>query len=233
MGRHHNIFQKDENGRTILKICPLQQNINSCFVCEHMVQQYNFSVWKKDVVFTKWDFIYYQRFTYEIKSLGDEHILDCINETLSQTYLKTSDPNRMFYNSNHFGIFGFFHPHPNEFLSSCLSFEIYSLTPFPEDNIREINRRIRDYFFLCECDFTYGTFPIKDEMMLLERQKMFSERSVFLLKSENYTPELTDTLFSIVSAGLTKMTIENGRVDNPILNNRVQVNSHQPTAIFF
>ena len=67
--------------------------------------------------------------------------------------------------------------------------------------------------------------------MLLERQKMFSERSVLLMKSENYTPELTDTLFSIVSAGLTKLTIENGRIDNIILNNRIQVNSPQLTSI--
>ena len=227
MGKHHNIFGKDEEDRDIFHIC----NNQSCVICNYIVQETNFNSWLKVVEITDLDFIHYQRFTYEIKSLGNVNLLDCINETLSESYLKSSELNRRFYKSNHFGLFGFFHPHPNEFLSSSISFEIYSLTPFPENNIREINRRIRDYFFLCECDFTYGSFSVLNEKMLRDRQELISKRSVLLLKSENYKSELMDSLYSIVSAGLTPITFDKGKIDNIILNNRIQVNSPQPTAI--
>lgn len=211
-----------------MKICSIEKD---CFHCQYIIQEINFNNWLKRIEITDWDFIHYQRFTYEVRSLGNVNLLDCINETLTESYLESSELNRRFYKPNHFGLFGFFHPHPNEFLSSSISFEIYSLTPFPENNIREINRKIRDYFFLCECDFTYGTFVILNEKMLKVRQELISKRSVLLLKSENYKSELMDSLYSIVSAGLTPITFDNGKIENIILNNRIQVNSPQPTVI--
>jgi hypothetical protein len=224
MKKHQRIFGKDEKDRKVLTICPIHED---CFTCKYIVQDTNFNNWLEGIEITDWDFIHYQRFTYEIRSLANRNLLESISETLTESYLKSSELNRKFYKSNHFGLFGFFHPHPDEFLSSCISFEVYSFTPFPENIIREINRKIRDYFFLCECDFTYGTFPILNERMLWDRQELISKRSVFLMKSENYTPELTDTLFSIVSAGLTLLTFDNGKIDNIILNNRIQVSSPQ------
>jgi|694.fasta_scaffold07468_9 hypothetical protein len=222
MKKHHNLFGKDENGRETFHICPIEKE---CVICPLVTQDIHFKKWMNNIEITEWDFIYYQRFTYEIKSLGNEDILECINETLTETYIKTSESNRRFYSSHHFGLFGFFHPHPNEFLSSSISIEVYSLIPFPEDNIREINRKIREYFFLCECDFTYGSFLVKNEKMLRDRQELMSKRSVFLMKSENYNTELINSLFSIVSAGLTRLTFEDGGFVNTILNNRIQVNS--------
>jgi hypothetical protein len=225
MGKHHNIFGKDDEDRDVFHIC----NNQGCVICNYIIKEKNFKDWLKGVELVEWDFIYYQRFTFEVKNLGNEDLLDCINETITESFLKTNVSNKEFYLTNHFALFGFFHPHPNEFLSSSISVEIYSLTPFPENTIRDIGRKIRNYFFLCECDYTHGTFTIKDEMMLSQRQELMSKRSLLLLQSENYPPQLTDRLYSVIIAGLTPLSFGNGRIDNIILNNRIQVNSHQRT----
>ena len=152
---------------------------------------------------------------------------ECHRDFLRKNYLNSSELNKMFYNSNHFLIGAFFHPDQFDFLSSCLSFDIYSLTPFPEDINSKLTRDKESFFFGCRCDFKFGLFPIEGQRALIERQRKIIDKSILLLKSENYDGERTDALFSIISSGLTKLRFEDDRISNLMLERRVFVNSAQ------
>ena len=220
MQKHHNVFSKNDHGVRVFEICSFQEDEKACFVCQQVLEDMHFD---KCFDNDSCDYMYYQRFTYDIKSLGNADILQCINHTLSEAYLKSSEASKKFYLLNRFGIYAFFHTHPYDFLSSCISFEIYSQVPFPENNIREISSRIRDYFYLSECEFNYGTFSIKNEKMLRDRQKLISRRSLLLLKSEMYSTELMERLYCFIIPGLTPLEFGNNNADNVILNNRIKV----------
>jgi hypothetical protein len=222
MGKHHNIFSTDESGKDILKICPLQAD--DCFCCNYILREYNYQEWKKHTSFDDWDYLYYMRFEFDVEGLGNEDILSCFSETLTDTFLKSSPTNTQFITSNSFGLNGYFHSHKDRFTFSCLTFEIFSTHPFPDDLIRDVSCKIKHNYYLCECDFSFGSFSIRSDNHLSNTIEKIIERSLSLLKTENYPLIQMEKFQSIVSAGITHLSFPNGEINNKILNDRIRIN---------
>lgn len=221
MGKHHNIFSTDENGKDILKICPLHED---CFCCNYIIREYNYQDWKKHTLFEDWDYLYYLKFEFDVEGLGNEDILICFSETLTDTLLKSSPSNTQFITSNSFGLNGYFHSQKDRFTFSSLTFEIISTNPFPDNLIRDVSYKIKHNYYLCECDFSFGSFSFRSDNHLSNTIEKIIERSLSLLKTENYPLIQMERFQSIVSAGITHLTFPNGEIKNKILNDRIRVN---------
>lgn len=219
--KHHNIFATDENGKDILKICPLQAE--NCFCCNYILREYIYQEWKKHTSFDDWDYLYYMRFDFDVEGLGNYDILSCFSETLTDTLLKSSPSNTQFITTNSFGLNGYFHSQNNNFNFSGLTFEIVSTFPFPDDLIREISHKIKYNFYLCACDFSFGSIAIRNESHLCKSYERRVERSLALLKTEDYPYHQINSFYTIVSAGLTPLKFTEHGIVNRILNREILV----------
>lgn len=220
MGKHHNIFSTDENGHDILKICPLHED---CFCCQYILREYNYQDWKKHTSFDDWDYLYYLRFEFDVEGLGNEDILICFSETLTDTLLKSSKTNTQFITSNSFGLNGYFHTQKDRFTFSSLTFEIISTNPFPDDLIRDVSYKIKHNYYLCECDFSFGSFSVRSNNHLSNTIEKIIERSLSLLKTENYPLHQLTCFYTIVSAGLTHLSFTEKSIKNVILNRGIKI----------
>lgn len=218
--KHHNIFQTNDEGQLVLKICSLHSN---CHSCRYIIKEYNFSEWRKRTQFNNDDFIYYLRFQYDIDGLGNDNLQDCLRETLFDTLLKSSEANISFFTKKHFGLIAYFHTNEKHFLSSSLSFEILSISPFPEDLLREVSYKLKCNYYLCECEFSFGSFIINSESHLSNKVEKTIERSLALLRTEENSLTQLMSFHSIVSAGLTSLTFTESEIKNKILNQEIQV----------
>ena len=217
--KHHNIFATDDNGKDILKICHLHED---CFCCQYILREYNYQDWKKLTTFDDWDYLYYLKFEFDVEGLGNEDILSCFSETLTETLLKSSTTNTQFIISNSFGLSGYFHSQKDNFSFSGLTFEIVSTLPFPDDLIRETSHKIKCNFYLCECDFSFGSIAIRNESHLCKSYERRIERSLALLKIEDYPVHQLNSFYTIISAGLTPLKFTEQGIQNRILNNIIQ-----------
>lgn len=222
MGKHHNLFFKDNEGNSIQKICGI---FSDCWTCQYILQEYNFSTWRNSTQLNEWDFLHYFKFEFELNGLGNDNILDCLTQTLTHTFLSSSKINTDFVVNNSFGLYGYFHPCVDDFTRSSLTFELVSVNPFPEDLCREITKKIKDNYFLCEINFNYGSLIFVDDLYLKNRQRKMVERSVSILKTENLPQHQLDCYYTIVSAGMTLLKFSENGLVNIILDGEVQVNS--------
>jgi len=222
MGKHHNLFCQDDSGNTFLKICGIS---SECWTCNHILTEYTFSNWLNSIHLKEWNFLHYFKFEFELNGLGNDNILDCMTQTLNDTFLNSSKINSEFVINNNFGLYAYFHPCIDDFTRSSITFELVSVNPFPEDLCREITKKIKDNYFLCEINFNYGSLIVVDDLHLKNRQKKMVERSISILKTENLPQHQLDCYYAIVSAGMTLLNFNENGLVNIILNGEVQVNS--------
>jgi hypothetical protein len=220
MNRHHNIFGKDENGNSILLISPLYDD---CFCCNYLVREYNFTQFKKTVSVKEGEYLYYLKFEYELDVLGNDNLISILEETLVDTLLRTSPPNRQFIESNDFGLYGYYHTHPNNFLYSSLSFELVSTNPFPYDLTKEISIKVKNNYYMCDCEFSYGSYVLKSEERFIEQQTHRIERSLSLLKTDKLPSIQMDRIQCIVTSGITHLSFRENKITNSIIQDRIQV----------
>ncbi len=220
MGKHHNIFGKDGNGNDILIICPL---FNDCFCCNYILREYNLIQWKKRISITDGDFIYYLRFEYDLDGLGNDNLIHSLEEILTDTLLRTSIPNISFIHNNDFGIYGYYHPHNNNFLYSSLTFDLISTKPYPDDLVREVSYKVKNNYYLCECEFSFGSYSFKNHDKFSDFQKRMMERSLSILKTDDFTPLQMDRFYTIVSAGITPLKFDSDKIINTIVQERIEI----------
>jgi hypothetical protein len=223
MGKHHNIFGKDDDGNDILIICPLYDD---CFCCKYILQEYHMNLWKKNTSINEGDYIYYLRFEYDLDGLGNDNLLHSLEEILTDTLLRTSPPNISFIQNNDFGIYGYYHPHNNNFLYSSLSFDIISTKPYPDDLVREVSYKVKNNFYLCECEFSFGSYGYRNHNKFSDFQKRMIERSLSILKTDDFTPLQMDRFYTIVSAGITQLKFDSDKIINTIVQERISINYH-------
>ena len=219
--KHHNIFQTTEQGQLVLKICPIQAE--SCFVCSYILKEYNLQDWEKQSSLDDCEHLYYLSFDFDIETMGNQDILNCFNETLTETLLNSSTAITNFIISNSFGLSGYFHPKKDDFNLSSMTFEIVSTIPYPNDLIRNVSRKVNQNYFLCECDFSFGSIAIVNESYLRKSNDKKIERSLSLLKTEDYPSYQLNTFYTIVSAGLTPLKFTEQAIVNRILNREILV----------
>ena len=218
--KHHNIFSRDEQGNLFLIVCPIWSN---CTICQEVPRELYFTNWRGEIEHQDLGFIHFQRFTFDLDVLGNESIIKCFKEVLSDTILKTEEPTRTFYTSNSFGLLSYYLPNPLNYLTSCFSFEIWSLTPFPENSLTENFKKLRDNYYFCECEFNYGSFSARDEDRLKKRLGILYNRSISLLRCDDFPETQTDTFYTSVSAGLTTLRFTQNGFVNSILDQRIKV----------
>jgi hypothetical protein len=220
MGKHHNIFGKDGDGNDILIICPL---FTECFCCSYIVLQYNLIQWKKRISLNDGDFIYYLRFEYDLDGLGNDNLIHCLEEILTDTLLRTSPPNISFIKNNDFGIYGYYHTNNNNFLHSSLSFDLISTKPYPDDLVREVSYKVKNNYYLCECEFSFGSYGFRNHDKFSDFQKRMIERSLSILKTDDFTPLQMDRFYTIVSAGITPLKFDSDKIINTIVQERIEI----------
>jgi hypothetical protein len=220
MGKHHNIFGKDDDGNDILIICPL---FTECFCCSYIVLQYNLIQWKKRISLNDGDFIYYLRFEYDLEGLGNDNLIHSLEEILTDTLLRTSPPNISFIKNNDFGIYGYYHTNNNNFLHSSLSFDLISTKPYPDDLVREVSYKVKNNFYLCECEFSFGSYGYRNHDKFSDFQKRMIERSLSILKTDDFTPLQMDRFYTIVSAGITPLKFDSDKIINTIVQERIEI----------
>jgi environmental stress-induced protein Ves len=76
---------------------------------------------------------------------------------------------------------------------------------------------------MCECEFSYGSYVVRSEDNFIEQQTKRVERSLSLLKTDNFSLLQMDRFQSIVISGITPLTFKGDKVINSILQERVQV----------
>jgi hypothetical protein len=221
--KHHNIFSKDEDGNDILLICPINYNEEVCFLCNYLMKESNFLKWKTSVSLADKEYLYYLRYEFDIDGLGNENLLSCFQEMLGDTLLKTSLPNRDFILNNQFGLHGFYHTNPSNFLYSSLSLEIISSLPSPNELLREISQKVKGSYYLCECDFSFGSFVFTGEDKFSKSQIKMIERSISILHTDNYSQHQNDILQGIVTSGITPLRFIEDDIDNIVLKGGVRV----------
>ena len=221
MGKHHNIFSNDENGNPVLKICPLQSD--DCLTCQLIIQDYHFNQWKNSVELQEWDFLHYLKFEVELNGLNNDDIIDCLNEAINDTLFNSNNTHREFILKNNFGFYGYFHPCSFDFMNSSITFELVSLNPFPDSLLKEVSRKMKKNYYLSEINFNFGSWVIVDENKLQEKHRRMIDRSLSLLKTENFPINQLNSFCTIVSAGLTPLKFNEQGIVNRILNRQILV----------
>lgn len=220
MGKHHNIFSQDDKGNDILLLCEMYED---CFCCQYLTREFNYNQFKKCVSVIAGEYLYYLKFEYDLDGLGNDNLITSVEETLFDTLLRTTPPNLHFIQINNFGFYGYYHSHPHNFLYSSISFELVSTNPFPQDLIREVSFKVKNNYYMCECEFSYGSYVVRSEENFIEQQTRRVERSLSLLKTDNFSLLQMDRFQSIVMSGITPLSFKGDKIVNSILQDRIQV----------
>ena len=218
--KHHNIFLRDEQGNQLFVICPVWSN---CPICQEVPREFYYDSWRTEFESQDTGHVHYQRFTFDLDCLGNENIINCFKEVLNDTIMKTEEPTRSFYLSNSFGLVSYYLPNPQDYLTSCFAFEIWSPSPFPDNSLKENFKKLRDNYYLCECEFNHGNFQSKPGDRLKKRLGLLYSRSVSLLKCDDVSETHLDTFYTSVSAGVTTLRFTPNGFVNSILEQRVKV----------
>jgi hypothetical protein len=187
------------------------------------MRERNFLKWKSGVSLSDTEYLYYLRYEFDIDGLGNENLLNCFQEMLGDTLLRASVSNRDFIFKNQFGLYGFYHTNPSNFLYSSLSLEIISTMPYPNELLREISHKVKGSYYLCECDFSFGSFVFTGEDKFSKSQIRMIERSTSIMQTDDYPQHQNDVLQGIVTSGITPLRFFEDGIDNIVLRGGVRV----------
>lgn len=214
--KHHNIF--GENGTLI--VCPAS---SECFICQEILGDVNYNNWFESVSTKSFDFHHYLRFSLDLDGLVNTTITEIFSESIFDGVSKLSEPSYRFFSTQNFGLVGYYHPSTESFLSSCFTFEILSLHPFPNEVIKELHSHFRFNYYYTECEFSYGVFQVRTENLLRSRLKQICRRSLGLLGADEMPDIKRNSFYSGIISGITPISFSLEKVSNIFLEGKIQV----------
>jgi hypothetical protein len=214
--KHHNIF--GENGT--LLVCPAS---SECFVCQEIIGDVTYHNWFDSVKTISFEFCHYLRFSLDLDGLVNTTISEMFSESILDGVSKLSEPSYRFFSTQNFGLVGYYHPSTESFLSSCFTFEVWSLNPFPDNSIRELYSHFKFNYYYTECEFSHGSFQVRNENVFRSRLKEIRRRSLGLLGADDMPDIKRNSSYMGVISGITPISFSLEKVSNIFLEGKIQV----------
>jgi len=217
---HHKLLCRDSKGKTYFKICSIESN---CFICQTAIREFHFSLWEDSVSDKNFEFVYYLRFTLDLRLSDNHSVKHCMWQVLSRAVLKDDELDNGFFLENSFGLTAFYHTNVSNYISPSFTFEVFSPTLFPATTLRKIDGRVRTNHFFADCEFSFGSFRIRSIDDLKERQEKIYRRSLSLIKCDDGSTEDKESYYSALICGLAPLKFKENEIISPVLADTIRI----------